>query len=141
MRRGPHEGDFGRPSNDAISSSRFSKPLFCGAGAGASLRDGRAGGGSGATGGAIGSLVGRRKAASSRCAISARFWSALDCGGGAGGGGGGGAAARSGARTGGGAFGGSAPRRGRGLMGSGPGIRGGPRAGPRFRRVPRGPPH
>ena len=59
--------------------------------------------------------AGRRRAASSRCAISARFWSALDCGGGAGGGGGGGAAARSGARTGGGAFGGSIARGGRGI--------------------------
>jgi len=69
-------------------------------GAGGSLREVRAGGVSGATGGATGS-VGRRRAASSRCAISARFWSALDgAGAGGGGGGGGAAAARSGARPG-----------------------------------------
>src|SRR4029077_16044161 len=50
----PHEEFFGRPSRDAISSSRFSKLVFCGAGEGASLRKGRAGGaggGSGCTGG------------------------------------------------------------------------------------------
>ena len=46
-------------------------------GTGGSLRELRAGGVSGATGGATGS-AGRRRAASSRCAISARFWSALD---------------------------------------------------------------
>ena len=45
---------------------------------GPSVRAGRAGGDSGATGGATVSPEGRRSAASSRCAISARFWSA-DC--------------------------------------------------------------
>src|SRR5260370_715202 len=69
-------------------------------------------------GGAIGASAGRRRAASSRCAISGRFWSALDCGGGGAGGGGGGAAARSGARIGGGGFGSSLGRCGRGIMGS-----------------------
>src|SRR6266446_4927440 len=110
MCRRPHEGVFGRPSKDAISSSRFSKPVFCGAGAGgAASRTGRTGGVSGATGGATAS-AGRRKAASSRCAISARFWSALD---------------RSGAEVGDGAGGGRENGVGSGALGGGATRRGG----------------
>src|SRR6202012_5147416 len=95
MARRPHEGFFGRPSNEAISSSRLSKPLLgagpTGGGAGGcSLRGiGRAAGGSGATGGATASPPGRRSAASNRWAISARFWSAEAIDGGTGGGEGG----------------------------------------------------
>jgi len=69
--------DFGRPSRDAISSSRFSKLLFGGGAGGGSLRiatRGGGGGGSGAAAGGVrGSAAGRRSAASRRCAISARF--------------------------------------------------------------------
>ena len=66
--RRPHEDDdFGRPSRDAISSSRFSKLVFAGAGAGGALRLGargaRRGGGSGATGGALRSRARRAGAA------------------------------------------------------------------------------
>src|SRR5262249_15078788 len=73
------EDDFGRPSSEAISSSRFSKLLFGEGGAGggtigvARRCARRLCAGSGEEGGAIGSAVGRRNAASSRCAISARF--------------------------------------------------------------------
>ena len=87
-----------------------------------SARGGRRGGGSGATGGAPtrgspGSVAGRRSAASSRCAISARFWSAEDIAGADGGGGGGWRRGALGARTG-GAFGASLGRDGRGIIGS-----------------------
>src|SRR5258708_7076547 len=92
--------------NNGIWCSRFSKRFLwegavSGGAVGGSLRGGapRLGGGSGATGGAptrgsAASPPGRRSAASRRCAISARFWSALDSAGdGEGGGGGGGGAA------------------------------------------------
>ena len=120
--RRSHEGVFGRPSNDAISSSRFSKPDF-GAGGAA----GAAGSGAGCGSGLAGSrgrpaarrplAAGRRNAASSRCAISARFWSADATAGAAGGGGGADGGARSASRTG-GIFGASLDRDGRGIIGS-----------------------
>ena len=110
-RRHEDDDDFGRPSNDPISSSRFSKlvgdcsggPIGCSPRA----EPRSCGGSSGATGGAVSPFAlpaGRRRAASSRCAISARFWSAFcvddgaGCGSGGGAAGGGGAAARSAAR-------------------------------------------
>src|SRR5262249_57266347 len=76
------EEDFGRPSREAISSSRFSKLVFGGAagggGAGGSLRwaartGGGAGGGFGATGGAMASPPRPRDAAPRPRGISARL--------------------------------------------------------------------
>ena len=91
LTKGSLDGPAGTPSRLRDFRSRSSAERGGGTGARCgALR--RAGGVSGATGGATGS-AGRRRAASSRCAISARFWSALD-GAGAGGGGGGGGGAR-----------------------------------------------
>src|SRR5262249_25641037 len=91
--RRPHEEFLGRPSRLAISSSRFlngalgpASDLSSVSAAGAGGRSGgtaRAGRGAGASGAIVGARsllsglasppLGRRSAASSRCAISARF--------------------------------------------------------------------